>query len=176
MNSPPVQLRAWRDDDLPALVTLNSDPEVMQYFPALISAEESRAMLERLRRGIEERGWGLWAVDVGGECAGFTGLAQPRFEAAFTPCVEIGWRLRREFWGRGIAFAAAQQAERYAWEQLRLAELVSFTTTANARSRRLMERLGFRHDASGDFEHPAIPVGHPIRPHVLYRKSNPSLA
>ena len=112
-------------------------------------------------------------VEVDGRFAGFTGLAVPRFSAPFMPCVEIGWRLQREFWGRGIAFAAARQAEAFAFEQLRLAELVSFTAAINLRSRRLMERLGFTRRAEEDFLHPSIEAGSPIQLHVLYRKPNP---
>jgi RimJ/RimL family protein N-acetyltransferase len=102
--------------------------------------------------------------------AGFTGLAVPRFEAAFTPCVEAGWRLRREFWGRGIAFRAALQALEFGFSTLGLPEVVSFTAALNVRSRRLMERLGFTRDPSDDFDHPAVPDGHKLRRHVLYRK------
>lgn len=171
MSDEGVILRQWRDDDLAAFAAMNADAEVMRHFPALLTPAESAAMMQRLRDTIAGRGWGLWAVDVEGELAGFTGLAVPTFEAPFMPCVEIGWRFRREFWGRGLATAAARQAERFAWEQLKLPELVSFTAAANDRSRRLMERLGFRRDEAGDFDHPRIPEGHPVRRHVLYRKS-----
>ena len=171
--TPAPLLRQWRDDDLPAIVEMNSDPEVMRYLLAPLSQEESVAMLARLRAGITERGWGLWAVEVDGELAGYTGLAAPSFTAPFTPCVEIGWRLRRRFWGRGLATAAARLAEHYAWEQLKLHELVSFTVPANERSRRVMERLGFTRDPGGDFLHPRVPEGHSLRPHLLYRKKNP---
>ncbi|MCI0745209.1 MAG: GNAT family N-acetyltransferase [Verrucomicrobia subdivision 3 bacterium] len=125
--------------------------------------------MARQRARIAERGWGLWVVDVNGQFGGFTGLAEPKFTAHFTPCVEIGWRLRKEFWGKGIAFAAAQQAMAYAFTELKLAELVSFTTAINLRSRRLMDRLGFSHDPNDDFDHPDIAAGHPLRRHVLYR-------
>lgn len=172
-NPPHVQLRQWRDEDLAPYAAMNADPEVMRYFPARLAFEESRESFERLRAGIAQRGWGLWAVEIDGAFAGFTGLAEPRFTAHFTPCVEIGWRLRREFWGRGLAFAAAQLAERYAFETLRLRELVSFTAAINDRSRRLMERLGFTHDEAGDFLHPQLAEDSPLRPHVLYRKKNP---
>jgi RimJ/RimL family protein N-acetyltransferase len=170
-----VSLRAWHDDDLPALAAMNADPEVMRYFPQPLSTEESSAMFARLRDGIAARGWGLWAVEADGQFAGFAGLAEPKFTAAFTPCVEIGWRLRREFWGRGIGLAAARLAENHAFAVLRLPELVSFTTATNVRSRRLMERLGFVHDPRDDFLHPNLPEDHPLRPHVLYRKRNPAL-
>ncbi len=167
---PHVQLRQWQDSDAEPYAALNADPEVMQYFPARLSRAESLASMERQRALIEERGWGLWAVEVEGEFAGFTGLAVPTFEAPFMPCVEIGWRLARPFWGRGVAFAAARQAMHYAFAVLDLPELVSFTVAANQRSRRLMERVGFVHQPHEDFLHPLLPAGHPLQKHVLYRK------
>jgi RimJ/RimL family protein N-acetyltransferase len=165
-----ISLRQWQDSDLDPYGEMNSDPEVMRYFPKLLDRAESTASLTRLRNLIDKRGWGLWAVEVDGEFAGFTGLAVPTFEARFMPCVEIGWRLLRKYWGRGIAFRAAQQALDYGFGVLKLTEIVSFTATANLRSRRLMERLGFTHDSSNDFDHPSIAAGHELRPHVLYRK------
>ncbi|MES2596482.1 MAG: GNAT family N-acetyltransferase [Verrucomicrobiota bacterium] len=173
--SPAILLRQWRQEDLEPFTAMNSDPEVMRFFPKVLTAEESRQGMQRLREGIDQRRWGLWAVDVEGEFAGFTGLAEPRFSAPFTPCVEIGWRLRREFWGRGIAHAAAVQAMAHAFEVLRLKELVSFTVIGNDRSRKLMERLGFTRDLHGDFLHPSLPEGHPLRKHVLYRKLAPKV-
>lgn len=148
---------------------MNRDPEVMRYFPSLLTREQSEASLVRQRDLIDQRGWGLWALDVHGAFAGFVGLAIPNFEAAFMPCVEVGWRLRREYWGRGIAYRAALQALEYGFTVLKLNELVSFTAAVNVRSRRLMERLGFVHDALGDFNHPAIYEGHELCRHVLYR-------
>ncbi len=168
---PHVSLRPWRDDDLPLYAAMNADPEVMRYFPKTLTAEESRESYLRQRGLIEERGWGLWVVDVDGVFAGFTGLAVPRFDAPFMPCVEIGWRLRREFWGQGIAYAAARQAERYAFETLKLDELLTFTAAINTPSIRLMERLGFARDLHGDFWHPSLERTSPLRLHVLYRKS-----
>jgi RimJ/RimL family protein N-acetyltransferase len=165
-----ISLRQWRDSDLEPFAAMNCDLEVMRYFPSPLSGEQSEAFLVRQRDLIAERGWGLWAVDVDGVFAGFTGLAVPRFEAAFTPCVEAGWRLRREFWGRGIAFRAALQALEFGFSTLGLPEVVSFTAALNVRSRRLMERLGFTRDPSDDFDHPAVPDGHKLRRHVLYRK------
>jgi RimJ/RimL family protein N-acetyltransferase len=166
-----VILRQWGDSDLGPLAEMNADPEVMRFFTKPLSLEESAALLERLRAVIDGRGWGLWAVEVDGALAGLTGLWEPTFTAHFTPCVEIAWRLRREYWGRGIAYAAALRAESYAFEVLRLRELVSMTAEVNARSRRLMERLGFRRDPADDFLHPGIQDGHPLQRHVLYRKA-----
>jgi RimJ/RimL family protein N-acetyltransferase len=165
-----ISIRQWRDSDLDPFAAMNSDPEVMRYFPTLMTREESSVMMERHRRLIEDRGWGLWALDVDDALAGFAGLAIPRFDAPFMPCVEIGWRLRREYWGQSIAYRAALQALDYGFSVLRLPEIVSFTTATNARSRRLMKRLGFIHDTAGDFNHPSVPEGDELRPHVLYRK------
>ena len=164
-----IILRQWKDSDLEPYAAMNASPEVMRYFPALLTKVETAASLQRLRRAIDERGWGLWAVEIDGDFAGFTGLNVPTFVAPFTPCVEIGWRFRRKFWGRSLAYRAACAALVFGFESLKLTEIVSFTTATNLRSRRLMERLGFRHAAQEDFDHPSIRQGHKLRRHVLYR-------
>jgi RimJ/RimL family protein N-acetyltransferase len=169
-------LRQWKDDDLEPFAGMNADPEVMRFFPKPLTKAESKEALRRLRAGIEQRGWGQWVVEVDGAFAGVTGLAVPSFAAHFTPCVEIGWRLRREYWGRGIAHAAALKAQTFAFETLKLPELVSFTAAINLRSRRLMERLEFARRETDDFLHPSLPPESPLRPHVLYRKRNPQTA
>ncbi len=165
-----IVLRQWKESDLEPFAAMNADPEVMRFFPKPLALEESALSMARARARIEEHGWGWWAVEVDGAFAGFTGLAEPRFAAHFTPCVEIGWRLRKEFWGQGIGFEAAKQAMAYAFGELKLRELVSFTAAVNLRSRRLMERLGFLHDSDDDFDHPEIAEGNWLRRHVLYRK------
>jgi RimJ/RimL family protein N-acetyltransferase len=167
-----VVIRQWNDADLEPFAALNSDPEVMRCFPAVLTREQSDALVERQRSLIESRGWGLWAVEVDGEFAGFTGLAIPSFEASFMPCVEVGWRIARRFWSRSVAYHAALLALNYGFETLKLPEIVSFTAAVNVRSIRLMERLGFTRDVSGDFLHPRIPEGHELCRHVLYRKKN----
>jgi RimJ/RimL family protein N-acetyltransferase len=163
-------LRQWKDSDLESFAEMNADPEVMRHFPAPLSRAQSESNLNALRRQIEERGWGLWAVEVDGAFAGFTGLSIPRFSAHFMPCTEIGWRFRREFWGRGIAHRAACEALTYGFVTLKLPEIVSFTAATNLRSQKLMARLGFTHNPSEDFDHPALAEGHLLRRHVLYRK------
>lgn len=165
-----IVLRQWKDSDLEPFAGMNADGDVMKHFPRLLNFDESRDLMERFRGGIDQRGWGLWAVEVDGIFAGFTGLAEPKFSAHFTPCVEIGWRFRKEYWGRSIAYAAARQADDYASLVLKLDRLVSFTAVVNERSRRLMERLGFQRDPEGDFLHPNVEEGHPLRPHVLFVK------
>jgi RimJ/RimL family protein N-acetyltransferase len=169
---PKVKLRPWVTADIEPFAAMNADPVVMEFFPQLFTPDQSCAAFERLRKGIEERGWGLWVVDINGEFAGFSGLAEPTFEAPFTPCVEIGWRFHCRFWGQGYALESAQLALRFAFQNLQLREIVSFTARINKRSQRLMQRLGMTPVPENDFEHPKIPPGHPLRDHVFYRISN----
>jgi len=128
-------------------------------------------MVTRLNDVITTRGFGFWAVEVQAseELIGFVGLAVPSFDAPFMPCVEIGWRIAFSHWGKGFASEGARASLDAAFGELGLAEVVSFTTTTNERSKRVMERMGMRHDARDDFDHPAMPEGHPLRRHVLYR-------
>lgn len=166
-------LRRWRDADREPFAAMNRDARVMEFFPALLTEEESNAGLDRIEAHFERHGFGLWAAEVKecGRLAGFVGLSIPRFEASFTPCVEIGWRLAVEFWGLGLATEGAREALRFGFEELGLGEIVSFTVPANVRSRRVMEKLGMQRDEMGDFDHPQIVEGHPMRRHVLYRLS-----
>jgi ribosomal-protein-alanine N-acetyltransferase len=164
-------LRDWRDDDLPAFAALNADPEVMEYFPKVLDRAESDAMAGRIRNRLEQSGFGLWAVEVfgGAPFIGFVGLSVPSFEAHFTPCVEIGWRLDRAQWGCGYATEAAIVVLDFGFRQLALDEIVSFTSVLNRRSRNVMEKLGMTRAESEDFDHPSLPEGHALRRHVLYR-------
>jgi RimJ/RimL family protein N-acetyltransferase len=164
-------LRRWRDEDLEPFAALNADPQVMEHFPATLSPEESAAAVGRVRQHFENQGYGFWAVELPGKAPfiGFIGLAVPAFEASFTPCVEIGWRLARPWWGQGFATEGARAALVHGFERLDLPEIVSFTVPGNVRSRRVMEKLGMRY--SEDFEHPRIEPGHLLRHHVLYRLS-----
>jgi RimJ/RimL family protein N-acetyltransferase len=180
-------LRQWRPGDREPFAALNADPEVMHHFPAPLDRASSDALADRAQTAIAERGWGLWAVEVledPGErgvrdglaapavgsagFAGFIGLGSPTFEAHFTPAVEVGWRLARPYWGRGYATEGARAALDFAWGELALAEVVSFTTLGNTRSRQVMERLGMTHDPADDFDHPRL-SGSPLERHVLYR-------
>lgn len=154
---------------------MGADPRVMAYLGRLLSREESDALADRIEAAFTARGFGLWAVEVPGvtSFAGFVGLSVPRFEAPFTPCVEVGWRLASERWGHGYATEGARAALAFGFDHVGLAEIVSFTTARNLRSRRVMEKLGMIRDPSGDFAHPSLPEGDPLRPHVLYRLRRP---
>jgi len=166
-------LRGWTDADKAPFAAMNADPRVMELFPSVLSADESDALIARTMEAFRDVGFGLWAVERRADRAllGFVGLAAPACVAAFTPCVEIGWRLAFDAWGRGYATEAGRAVLEFAFERLRLNEVVSFTTVANDRSRAVMERLGMSHDPADDFDHPRIPTGHPQRRHVLYRLS-----
>ena len=175
MRTERLLLRRWRPSDRAPFAALNADPRVMRHFPATLSRAESDAYAERIEAHFAEHGFGLWAVEAPDLAAfiGFVGLSVPRFEAPFTPCVEIGWRLAAEHWGRGYAPEAARAALAFGFETLALAEILSFTAAANQPSRRVMEKLGMTHDPADDFDHPALPEGHALRRHVLYRLSRP---
>jgi RimJ/RimL family protein N-acetyltransferase len=164
-------LRMWESRDREPFARLNSDPRVMEFMPACLSHAESDLLADRLEAHFREYGFGLYAVEVREErlFIGFAGLAIPTFKAAFTPCVEIGWRLSANSWGRGFATEAATAVVRESFTSLGLDELVSFTVPANLRSRRVMEKIAMTCRPSDDFDHPILPEGHPLRRHVLYR-------
>jgi len=166
-----VVLRRWTASDLEPFAALNADPAVMEHFPATLTREQTAAAIEWIEAGFEQRGYGLWAAEVPGEAPfiGFVGIQPVPRDLPFTPAVEIGWRLAPSFWGRGLATEAATAAMDFAFSDARLTELVAFTATTNARSMRVMARLRMSRDPAGDFEHPRIEAGHPLRKHVLYR-------
>ncbi|HSN01885.1 MAG TPA: GNAT family N-acetyltransferase [Acidimicrobiales bacterium] len=170
--TPRLVLRPWRDDDRAPFAEMNADPAVMEFLPHPLTFVESNEFVERITDAWQ-RGFGLWAVEARdtGSFIGYAGFAQPDWSAHFTPCIEIGWRLRSESWGHGFATEAASAA--LAWGRGHVefprGEVVSFTTVANSRSRRVMEKLGFTHDESDNFDHPMLADG-PLRRHVLYRR------
>jgi RimJ/RimL family protein N-acetyltransferase len=170
-------LRRWQRADRGAFASMSADPAVMEFYPSLLSREESEVMVDRIETHFSLHDFGPWACELraAGEFIGYIGLVVPRFVAAFTPCVEIGWRLASRYWGKGLATEGARAVVRYAFEVLRLDELVSFTVPNNTRSRRVMEKLGMTHDPADDFDHPLLSEGHNLRRHVLYRLRRPSL-
>jgi RimJ/RimL family protein N-acetyltransferase len=165
-----LQLRLWRDEDRAPFAALNADPEVMRHFPAPLTAEASDALVQRAQAALRERGWGLWAVERRdtAQFIGFIGLGLAPASLPFAPAVEVGWRLARAHWGQGLATEGARAALQVAFETLGLQEVVSFTAASNHRSQAVMQRLGLD-DAQAPFEHPNVPPGHPVRPHVLFR-------
>lgn len=172
-----LRLRRWVAADREPFAALNADPLVMEYFPATLSRDESDVLADRIEEKCQKQGFCFWAVEVSGVVpfAGFIGLSIPSFETHFTPCVEIGWRLARAHWNQGYATEGAAAALRYGFGTLQLPEVVAFTAPGNARSRRVMEKIGMRYNPAEDFDHPSIPAGHPLCRHVLYRIGNPAL-
>lgn len=176
METDRLIVRMWRDSDLAPFAALNADPEVMRYLPERLTRVRSDALAARIRARHSAQGFGYWALELksGAPFIGFAGVNHAPFEAPFTPAVEIGWRLAHDHWGRGLGTEAARAVLAYAFETLRLQEIVSFTVPANRRSRAVMERLGMTRDPLGDFDHPGLPRGHRLSRHVLYRIFRPT--
>ena len=168
-------LRRWLPEDRSDFAVMNADPDVMRYMPRCLTRAESDAWVDVIEAEFEQDGFGLCAVETraDGRFVGMTGLNRVPFDASFTPAVEIGWRLVPSCWGRGLATEAARAAIRHGFVEHGLEEVVAETAGINTPSRRVMERLGMRHDPVHDFEHHAYPTDHPARPHVLYRLSSP---
>ena len=166
-------LRPWQEEDLEPFAQLNADPRVREYFPKLLSRQESVQSVNLMSDHIDRCGWGFWAASLiqTGEFIGFIGLEEVYFMAHFshTPTVEIGWRLAYNYWGKGYATEGALAALRYGFNTQNLKEIVSFTVVQNKRSRHVMEKIGMHHDQKDDFDHPSLPEGHQLRRYVIYR-------
>jgi RimJ/RimL family protein N-acetyltransferase len=164
-----LRLVGWHERHIAPFAAMNADPDVMRFFPSTLTEAQTRAGVELWRAQFEEQGWSNWAVELKqtGEFIGFIGLSIPRRQLPFSPCVEIGWRLARRYWGHGYATEGARASLDVGFHQLALAEVVSFTALANLPSRRVMERIGM-HNTGRDFDHPAVPEGSPLRRHCLY--------
>ncbi len=164
-------LREWEPRDIAPFAAINKDPKVMEYFYKPLTEEETLAMVERFQEHFKKHGFGIYACELKetSGCIGFVGLNIPDFEAPFTPCVEIGWRLSSSVWGKGYAPEAARAVLKAAFTRFGLEEVVAFTVPMNSRSLRVMEKLGMKKDPKGDFDHPRVPEGHSLRRHVLYR-------
>ena len=180
LTTPRLLLRPWRDDDVAAFADMFDDPAVMEFLmPARermsAFADADRAAIDaivgRVRAHFDRHGYGWWAAELKetGAFIGFIGLVHIPFEAHFTPAVEVGWRLASAYWGQGYATEGARAALEAAFTRLGLADIVSITVPANTRSRRVMERIGMTRDPGGDFDHPRVSPGDPLRRHMLYR-------
>ena len=173
IRTPRLLLRPWRDEDRELFAAMNADPAVMEFFPACLTREESDKGMCWFQSHYQAHGFGMLAAELLGEAPfiGFIGIQNVPFEAPFTPAIEIGWRLARPFWNRGLATEGASAVLSYGFRKLRVNEIVSFAVPANVQSRRVMQKIGMRHDNASDFDHPKLPAGHSLRRHVLYRIS-----
>ncbi|PWY55609.1 GNAT family N-acetyltransferase [Legionella qingyii] len=176
IETPRLLLRAWSDDDIAPFFSMNQDPKVMEYIANFWTMDMVASFIERMNAQLAEKNYTLWAVEEKStqEFMGFIGLNSPAWEAHFTPCVEIGWRLAFSFWGKGYATEGAQAVLNYAFNTLKLKEVVAFTVPENLRSQRVMEKLGMIRDRYGDFLHPKIDPVNSLAKHYLFRiKNNP---
>ena len=175
LESSRLILRQWKATDFEDFANLNADPTVMAHFPATLSKLESLQLAEKFQTIIAENGWGFWAVELkkNHQFIGFVGLQNQPTRFSFSPCVEIGWRLAQQFWHQGYATEAAQVCLKFAFEQLALEEVVSFTAMSNVPSQQVMQRLGMQYIKN--FIHPALDVKHPLAEHLLYSIQNPNV-
>jgi RimJ/RimL family protein N-acetyltransferase len=173
ISTPRLLLREWVPSDTAPFIAMNSDAEVMQYFPSVLTANETCSMIERIMEGFTKNKFGLYALEekATGHFIGFTGFAIPSFESSFTPCIEIGWRLQKASWGRGFATEAATACLEYGFKKLQFPEVHSFTATVNRPSENLMKKLGMKKTSL--FNHPRIESGNWLCQHVLYNIKNP---
>lgn len=162
-------LRNWKDTDFAPFARMNSDPIVMEHFPKVLTDEESNRMALKIKAHLDEKGWGLWAVERkdSKEFIGFVGLSVPLSDIPVPPGVEIGWRIAKEHWGQGFATEAADEVLKFAFETLKLSEVISFTARTNVRSQAVMKKIGLI-DSKKNFMHPRIPEGNALREHVLF--------
>jgi ribosomal-protein-alanine N-acetyltransferase len=171
LRTPRLILREWRDDDLEPFAAMSADPEIMELLLGPYDRAKSENWVAWARDFWREHGYGLWVVEIPGTArfVGIVGLNLARFEAHFTPAVEVAWRLTRPYWGQGIAREAGRAVIEDGFYRIGLDEIVAITTPPNIRSWGLMERLGMVRDVDGDFDHPGVPEGNRLRRHVLYR-------
>jgi len=165
-------LRRWSDRDLAHFASLNADSKVVEFLPAAMTRADSDLFVqERVETHFAEYGYGPWAVQRldTGDFIGYVGLMWQTFDAAFTPALEVGWRLSRQNWGNGYATEAARESLRIAFDVLGEEEVVSMTVPQNIKSIAVMQRIGMTRDPIDDFEHPRLPMGHRLRRHVLHR-------
>ena len=165
-----LRLRQWKQEDYPAFAKLNADPEVMKYYPEMLNEKDSNDMAQRFEALLAYRGWGFWVVEKLDEkkFMGFVGLHEPTYDLPITPCVEIGWRLAKEYWGYGYASEAAKASLEVAFKKLDLPEVYSFTSVLNKKSQAVMEKLGMV-NMKQNFDHSMILEDSPLREHVLYK-------
>lgn len=171
LETPRLVLREWCDGDFEGFARMNADPIIMEYLPRALDEDASKRLMGRFKAHFKKHGYGLYALERKDDqrFMGFVGINHVDFEADFTPAVEIAWRLDYEFWGQGYATEAAQKVLEFAFCELELSEIVSFTVHDNTRAIHVMEKIGLKRDIGGDFDYPTLKKGHPLGRFVLYR-------
>lgn len=161
-------LRPWQKRDLEPFIKMNQDAEVMRYFPDILEAEQTKQFYERILQEFSEYGYGLYAAEekCSGDFIGFIGFHWARLDVDFCPCIEIGWRLDKHYWGKGYASEGAGACLKHGFDNLHFDKVYSFTAVDNKASQRVMQKIGMKPECC--FDHPGIEEGHPLRPHVCY--------
>ncbi len=164
-------LRPWHEGDLQTFAELNADTRVMEHFPSIRTFKETVKEYESIQEHFKTHGYGWWAVSEKDKTKfiGFIGLRYIDFPAPFTPAIEVAWRLKFDYWGKGYATEGAIASLDYGFKVLKLPEIISFTSVSNIRSQAVMERIGMHHDPKDDFNHPKLSNEHKLSRHVLYR-------
>lgn len=168
-----LKLRQWKEEDYLLFSIMSADEEVMKYFPSTLTCVESNEIADKCRFLISIQGWRFWAVEEKetGNFIGFVGLNKPLYHLSFGPCIEIGWRLDKKYWGKGYVFEAATKVLDFAFRELNLKEICAFTSILNKKSYTLMERLGMK-NTKNNFSHPLVPLKHRLSEHLLYKITN----
>lgn len=160
--------RQWQEEDIPALHKINSDPEVMRYFPQVPRLQDTKAFVKRMQSEYYKRGYCYFAVDLleTGDLAGFIGISERSFPSDFTPCADIGWRLARNLWHRGLATEGARRCLQFSFHECLITEVYSLAPAVNLPSQRVMQKIGMQ--KVKDFDHPELAANPELRKCVLY--------
>ena len=169
-------LREWRDSDAEAMYEIGQDPRVMAFLGPLMNRNEARDLVAGQILNQSLFGHCFWPIErrSDGMLIGFCGLNPAPRATGLDDEIEIGWRLAHHAWGRGYAREAAVASIDWAWAALDVPRIVAMTVAANTASWRLMQRLGMTRRFDLDFEHPAIAVDDPLRPHIVYEIARPA--
>ena len=162
-------LRQWVPSDIQEFYALCSDEDVMEFFPATMTLTEVEKSINRFSNHIRKHGFGFFATEIKetNEFIGFIGFQRLEMEADFTPCIEIGWRLKKDAWGKGFATEGAKACIQYVFDENISSEIYSFTAEINKRSERVMQKIGM--SQTGYFDHPKLDKDSPLLRHVLYK-------
>ncbi|CDX33973.1 Acetyltransferase, GNAT family [Mesorhizobium sp. SOD10] len=173
-------LRPWEDKDRSPMATIYGDAQVRRFYPKVMTVEETNVAIDVAIGLARTNGFHFQAAELKGSgvLIGMAGLGvlseASRRQFPGLPLVEIGWVLAKEHWGKGLASEGARAWLDYAWS-IGLPEVAAFTAKENEPSQRVMQRIGMIFDPAGDYENPQFGEGHWLRPHVVYRKRNPTL-
>lgn len=169
-------IRPWRDGDRAVYLATCNTETVTANLGGPAKVEEIDAGLGRIRKSQDDNGFCFWALErkADGAFLGYCGLKVTNLPG--TPVaddVEIGWRLREDAWSQGYATEAAAAVLAWAWANLPVDRIVSFTIPPNQASQRVMQRIGMRRREDLDFAHPNFPPDHQLSAHVAYAAERP---